>query len=349
MRICVRIPGNQADFVVEDFGENENVGQLKEKIYRDHPKHPEKLNQKLIAGGKLLQDEQEISSLALGTSNIIHLVISEQAKTSETAPAPAPEIVPSTPTVQEQAEPTEEINEDGAQNTSTQSLEAENDQIFTTDEQENAAEAEEEEEAWLSPELKRYFDVWDLSIRCYELNGSYDHLVPQLKLYRNLIFENERAQSKGQTLKSITEIITGPILAEQAPEELPRQNPERENAVVGAQGVVEDDGPQDWLDRFYSFFRVCLMLCLVYNYSSTERFFTVLVISMSIILYQAGIFNIRRRPRPVVQNDENAENQNNGDNEDQPPQPGIFTMIWVFLTQFFTSLIPHNPAVVDAN
>jgi len=38
-------------------------------------------------------------------------------------------------------------------------------------------------------------------------------------------------------LKSITEIITGPILAEQAPEELPRQNPERENAVVGAQGV----------------------------------------------------------------------------------------------------------------
>jgi hypothetical protein len=55
--------------------------------------------------------------------------------------------------------------------------------------------------------------------------------------FLDLIFENERAQSKGQTLKSITEIITGPIVAEQAPEELPRQNPERENAVVGAQGV----------------------------------------------------------------------------------------------------------------
>ena len=188
MRICVRIPGNQADFVVEDFGENENVGRLKEKIYRDHPKHPEKSDQKLIAGGKLLQDEQEVSSLALGTSNIIHLVISEQTKQpAEAAPVPAPEIAPA-PSGQENTEPTEEINEDGAHNTSTESAEAENDE----NEDENQAgifenEAKDEEE-WLSPELKRYFDVWDLSIRCYELNGSYDHLVPQLKLYRSKSF-----------------------------------------------------------------------------------------------------------------------------------------------------------------
>jgi hypothetical protein len=184
MRICVRIPGNQADFVVEDFGENENVGKLKDKIHRDHPKHPEKSDQKLIAGGKLLQDEQEVSSLALGTSNIIHLVISEQTKATEAAPVPAPEIAPA-PSVQENTEPTEEINEDRAQNTSAESAEAENDEneagIFTN-------EATDSEEEWLSPELKRYFDVWDLSIRCYEMNGSYDHLVPKLKLYRSKYF-----------------------------------------------------------------------------------------------------------------------------------------------------------------
>merc|ERR1711884_901842 len=79
-----------------------------------------------IAGGKLLQDEQEISSLALGTSNIIHLVISEQTKAPETPPVPAPEIAPA-PSVQENTEPTEEINEDGAQNTSTESIVPEND------------------------------------------------------------------------------------------------------------------------------------------------------------------------------------------------------------------------------
>ncbi|CAG5113780.1 Oidioi.mRNA.OKI2018_I69.chr2.g7870.t1.cds [Oikopleura dioica] len=324
----------------------------------------QKSHQKLIAGGKLLQDEQVVSSLALGTSNIIHLVISEQTK--EPKEAPQPEIVPSGPSVsvQEETEPTEEINEENSENSESRNLEnaqLENEQTTVNTSGENTAaqtqqsstESTKEEESWLTPELKRYFDVWDLSIRCYEINGSYDHLVPQLKLYRNLIFEKEKAQAKGQTLKSFTEIITRPILAEQPPqEELPRQNPERENAVVGAQGAVEDDGPQDWLDRFYSFFRVCLMLCLVYSYSSTERFVTVLVISLSIILYQAGVFNIRRRARPApAQNDtdQNDQEPRDGAQAQEPPQRGIFTMLWVFLSSFFTSLIPQNPAVVDAN
>ena len=42
MRVCVRIPGNSADFIVEDIGENETVEILKEKIHADHPRHPGK-------------------------------------------------------------------------------------------------------------------------------------------------------------------------------------------------------------------------------------------------------------------------------------------------------------------
>ena len=160
-----------------------------------------KSDQKLIAGGKLLSDDQKISSLSLGPSNIIHLVISEQRKESAPVAAPRPELVPP-PSVQEIAEPTEEINEDNLQsenespdNQTGENTQAGNSNDEAENKEENAAGSETEED-WLSPELKRYFDVWDLSIRCYELNGSYDHLVPQLKLYRSTRFLFQRESKK---------------------------------------------------------------------------------------------------------------------------------------------------------
>ena len=33
--------------------------------------------------------------------------------------------------------------------------------------------------------------------------------------------------------------------------------------------LVEDDGPADWLDRFYTLIRVALLLMLAFNYAST--------------------------------------------------------------------------------
>ena len=189
----------------------------------------EKSHQKLIAGGKLLQDEQVVSSLALGTSNIIHLVISEQTK--EPKEAPQPEIVPSGPSVsvQEETEPTEEINEENSGNSESRNLEnaeLENEQttVNTSGEntaaqtQQSSAESTKEEESWLTPELKRYFDVWDLSIRCYEINGSYDHLVPQLKLYRSKnrrkfqqlnIFRSHFRERKGPGKRTNIEVFHG--------------------------------------------------------------------------------------------------------------------------------------------
>ena len=35
--------------------------------------------------------------------------------------------------------------------------------------------------------------------------------------------------------------------------------------------LVEDDGPADWLDRFYTLIRVALLLMLAFNYASTGK------------------------------------------------------------------------------
>ena len=33
----------------------------------------------------------------------------------------------------------------------------------------------------------------------------------------------------------------------------------------------------------------------------------------------------------------------------EAPRPGIFRMLWIFLSQFIASLIPQNPQAVNAN
>ena len=121
--------------------------------------------------------------------------------------------------------------------------------------------------------------------------------VPQLKLYRACIYDHQK------------KLITGisPTANTNANNELPRQNNDRDNAVLGAQGLskflvfemisdwpsfsfnqpiraevykfgthltvclVEDDGPADWLDRFYTLIRVALLLMLAFNYASTGK------------------------------------------------------------------------------
>jgi len=47
-----------------------------------------------------------------------------------------------------------------------------------------------DEEGWITEELKEYFDIWDLSIRCYELNDTYKYLVPKLKIYKGIFGYN---------------------------------------------------------------------------------------------------------------------------------------------------------------
>ena len=71
---------------------------------------------------------------------------------------------------------------------------------------------------------------------------------------------------------------------------------------------------------------------------------------MSVFRKQKLQFFFRARPAPAQNDaDQNDQEPRDGAQAQEPPQRGIFTMLWVFLSSFFTSLIPQNPAVVDAN
>ena len=83
------------------------------------------------------------------------------------------------------------------------------------------------------------------------------------------------------------ELITGTAQTATIDQEnLPRQNNDRENAILGAQGLsklkkysnfenwiflVEEDVQGDWLDRFYTLIRVGLILMTLYNYNSSGK------------------------------------------------------------------------------
>lgn len=327
MRVLVRIPGQGTDFPVEDLTPDDTVLVLKQRIAQNHPKTPSVESQRLISGGKLLENGTPLSDLHLNPeAPVVHLVISEPV-----APEPEPSPVEpiEQPPTQLPSPPTEPFPEIDISPISSPAPET-------------ASEPE-----WITPQLKEYFKVWDLSIRCYELSESHSHMAPRLKLYKALIMANQKQRALGTSGSAGNVRNAGGNNAD-----MPRQNVDRDNAVVGAQGAVDDDGPQDWLDRFYTLFRLSLMLFFVYNYSSTERFFAVLVIALSIMLYQAGFFRLQRRRRP---NEGAAENAAAGGNEaaagngGEPERPGIFRMLWIFLSQFVASLIPQNNAPVNAN
>ena len=101
-------------------------------------------------------------------------------------------------------------------------------------------------------------------------------MVPQLQLYKSLILAKQK--------ELITGVTQAPTIEHQ---DLPRQNNDRENAILGAQGqsessglfskflqfyLVEEDIQGDWLDRFYSFIKIGLILMTLYNYNSSGKF-----------------------------------------------------------------------------
>lgn len=327
--IIVRIPGqNTRDLVLNDIPDDLRIEELKNLIFEKHEDKPVVETQRLIHSGKLLENNQKLSELNLNAdangSSIIHLVISriappkpptpEPVRTAPIAePAPEPVVEPQ-PAVENilRREPVAEA-EPPTQTQPTPTTQNNNDQ---------------DDDSWQNDELKQYFKHWDLSIRCHQLNEKHKHLVPQLKLYRACIYDHQK------------KLITGisPTANTNANNELPRQNNDRDNAVLGAQGLMEDDGPADWLDRFYTLIRVALLLMLAFNYASTERFVCAIIAVLTIALYQGGYFQLQRRRRP-----QNAENEQNRENADRP---GIFRMLFIFVTRFITSLVPaQNPPV----
>ena len=105
-------------------------------------------------------------------------------------------------------------------------------------------------------------------------------MVPQLQLYKSLILAKQK--------ELITGVAQAPTVEQQ---DLPRQNNDRENAVLGAQGLsksflfyrkftvlsVEEEIQGDWLDRFDSFIKIGLILMTLYNYNTSGKILLIFI------------------------------------------------------------------------
>uniref|UniRef100_A0A1L8DU04 Putative cysteine-responsive endoplasmic reticulum-resident ubiquitin-like domain member 2 protein n=1 Tax=Nyssomyia neivai TaxID=330878 RepID=A0A1L8DU04_9DIPT len=131
--------------------------------------------------------------------------------------------------------------------------------------------------------------------------------------------------------------------------------------------LVRDDGPEqrDWLDTFYAFSRLMVLVTLVYFYSSPMRCLIVVAIGVLIYLYHSGFFrnlgveannNARRnvpqeRPNVVPANndappaDNAADEASNAVVRDDTNRTPVIAFLRTFVLSFFASLIPEAAAL----
>ncbi|GAB0099327.1 hypothetical protein DMENIID0001_151830 [Sergentomyia squamirostris] len=146
--------------------------------------------------------------------------------------------------------------------------------------------------------------------------------------------------------------------------------------------LVRDDGPEqrDWLDTFYAFSRLMVLITLVYFYSSPMRCLIVVAIGAVIYLYHIGFFrtliNDRRaggafappavpaaaaaeapRANPPDQQNNNDVQQANANAEvndeaasdpvvrDEANRTPVIAFLRTFVLSFFASLIPEAAAL----
>ncbi|XP_067135815.1 uncharacterized protein [Centruroides vittatus] len=146
---------------------------------------------------------------------------------------------------------------------------------------------------------------------------------------------------------------------------------------------------RDWLDWFYILSRGLVLFSIVYFYSSPGRFMIVIGLAILAYLYQGGWFGVRQQPNANNENIqipeprqervnnqeqeppnrstalENQSNQQEVSSDSQPEgtlegetdvgqqgdnRPSQFgATAWTFISSFFSSLIPEQPAPVDIN
>lgn len=128
------------------------------------------------------------------------------------------------------------------------------------------------------------------------------------------------------------------------PQQPPVIEPQQQNEnPQGAQNPPVRDPEnieRDWLDNFYAISRLLVLFSVVYFYSSLLRFTLVLVLGLSIYLYQIGFFR-------NINNNNLNHNNNTADNQPQEEQaPSRLTVVWTFFTTFFASLLPEIPNAV---
>eukprot|EP00066_Takifugu_rubripes_P014284 XP_011603550.1 PREDICTED: homocysteine-responsive endoplasmic reticulum-resident ubiquitin-like domain member 2 protein isoform X2 [Takifugu rubripes] len=162
------------------------------------------------------------------------------------------------------------------------------------------------------------------------------------------------------------------------PDPLPQNQP-ADRVQMNAQGgaaLNDDELNRDWLDWLYTVSRAGVLLSIVYFYSSFSRFVMVVGAMLLVYLHQAGWFpfradlqNLRGEPGRAPQEeagghqdmhemerlmDEGMEEDEGGEEggaEEQPqvaaddaavPELSFVTMVWSFVSTFFTSLIPEG-------
>ncbi|XP_054748688.2 homocysteine-responsive endoplasmic reticulum-resident ubiquitin-like domain member 2 protein [Lytechinus pictus] len=151
--------------------------------------------------------------------------------------------------------------------------------------------------------------------------------------------------------------------------------PQRMNVGGGQAGDMDEEGVRrDWLDWTFTLCRFGILLSIVYFYSSIHRFLMVAGAVFVMYLYQAGYFQLRRRQRarpPVTppqeqlpreetppsdgqQDDQPEESESSTSGSDdvdgsteaepvEPPRPGMLVTVWIFVSTFFTSILPQGP------
>ncbi|XP_011682075.1 homocysteine-responsive endoplasmic reticulum-resident ubiquitin-like domain member 2 protein isoform X1 [Strongylocentrotus purpuratus] len=153
--------------------------------------------------------------------------------------------------------------------------------------------------------------------------------------------------------------------------------PQRMNVGGGGGDIDEEGARRDWLDWTFTLCRFGILLSIVYFYSSIHRFLMVAGAVFVLYLYQSGYFQLRRRLRarpPVTppqeqppreeampqdgeqepndnQPDESESSTSTSDDVDgnteaepaEPPRPGMLLTVWIFVSTFFTSILPQGP------
>ncbi|XP_059616367.1 homocysteine-responsive endoplasmic reticulum-resident ubiquitin-like domain member 2 protein [Phlebotomus argentipes] len=156
-----------------------------------------------------------------------------------------------------------------------------------------------------------------------------------------------------------------PPAADQAPAAEAAPEPVAEAPQPRFPNLVRDEGPEqrDWLDIFYAFSRLMVLITLVYFYSSPTRCLIVVAIGILIYCYHTGVFrhmgggaeaNNNRaplEPRPPVINNNNNNNTDAEDEasdavvRDETNRTPVIAFLRTFVLSFFASLIPEAAAL----
>lgn len=136
------------------------------------------------------------------------------------------------------------------------------------------------------------------------------------------------------------------------------------NAGPGMADMGQNDFRRDWVDSFYKLFSFLLLMTLVYFSASLSKFLAFAIIIILLLIYQAGWFSVRRNRQvrnpvgndaapPVAAGDRVATGDASENNEAvdgvEEEGPSVLGTVVMFITTFFTSLVPQRAPELAGN